>query len=77
MKISIVFDDIPEDSEMYKAYNSHKVTIEYPDVNIDTVALNNVVSEIRNEHGLTVSKECKLDMSFDYYRGVNDNERIK
>lgn len=74
MKISIVFDDIPEDSELYKAYKSHKVTIEYNDVDIDTVALNNAVSEVCNEHGVTVSKECKLDMSFDYNKGVNNNE---
>ena len=66
MKISIVFDDIPEDSELYKAYKSNKVIIEYPDVDIDTVSLNNVVSEVRNEYGVEVFKECKLDMSFDY-----------
>lgn len=74
MKISIVFDDIPEDSELYKAYKSHKVTIEYNDVDIDTVALNNAVSEVCNGHGVTVSKKCKLDMSFDYNKGVNNNE---
>lgn len=66
MKITIIFDDIPEDSELYKTYNSHKIGIEYNDVVMDTVALNNVVSEICNEHGITVSKECKLEMNFDY-----------
>ena len=74
MKISIVFDDIPEDSEMYKAYKSPKITIEYPDVDIDTVALNNNISVIRNEYGANVFKECKLDMSFDYGKGVSNNE---
>lgn len=74
MKITIIFDDIPEDSELYKTYNSHKVGIEYNDVDIDTVALNTDVSEVCNEHGVTISKECKLDMSFDYSKGVNTDE---
>lgn len=74
MKISIVFDDIPEDSELYKTYKSHKITIEYDDVIIDTVALNNAVSEICNEHGSIIQRECKLDMSFDYNEGVSNNE---
>ena len=66
MKVAIVFDDIPEDSELYKTYKSHKITIEYPDVDVDSVVLNNAVSEVRNEYGVTVFKECKLDMNFDY-----------
>ena len=66
MKITIIFDDIPEDSKLYKAYKSNKVAIEYSDVDIDTVALNNVVSEVCNGHGVTISKKCELDMSFDY-----------
>lgn len=56
MKITIIFDDIPEDSELYKTYKSHKLSIKYRDVDVDTVTLNNVVSEVCNEHGLTVSK---------------------
>lgn len=66
MKITIIFDDIPENSELYETYKSHKIGIEYKDVDINTVTLNNDVTEVRNEYGVTVFKECKLDMNFDY-----------
>lgn len=77
MKITIIFDDIPEDSKLYLTYKSHKIGIEYNDVVMDTVELNNDVSEVCNEHGLTLFKYCKVNMGFDYYKGVNDNEKIK
>lgn len=57
MKILIAFDDIPEDSELYKTYKSHKITIEYPDAIVDTVALNNAVSKICNIPGVEVFKD--------------------